>query len=121
MYAIRSYYGPLALFLGLRYSRARRGQGFVSFISAASVLGIALGVMALILGLSAMNGFERELRQRVLAVVPHAEVESAGAPIQAWHEAEAYLALQPGIQAVAPLIRLNGMLEQGNRMSYNFV
>ncbi len=109
-------YRPLALFLGLRYSRARRSQGFVSFISAASVMGIALGVMALILGLSAMNGFERELRQRVLAVVPHAEIESARGPIEAWQEAEAVLAGQPGVQAVAPLVRLNGMLEQGNRM-----
>ena len=54
-------YRPLALFLGLRYSRARRSSGFVSFISASSVIGITLGVMALILGLSAMNGFEREL------------------------------------------------------------
>jgi ABC-type lipoprotein release transport system permease subunit len=60
-------YRPLALFLGLRYGRARRSNGFLSFISAASILGIALGVMALILGLSAMNGFERELRERVLA------------------------------------------------------
>ena len=60
---------PFALFVGLRYSRTRRSSRFVSFISASSIIGIALGVMALILGLSAMNGFERELRQRVLAVL----------------------------------------------------
>ena len=64
---------PLPLFLGLRYSRSRRRNGFIAFISASSLIGIALGVMALILGLSAMNGFERELKDRVLSVVPHGE------------------------------------------------
>lgn len=65
---------PLPLFLGLRYSRSRRRNGFIAFISASSLIGIALGVMALILGLSAMNGFERELKNRVLSVVPHGEL-----------------------------------------------
>lgn len=107
---------PLALFLGLRYSRARQRSGFVSFISASSVLGIALGVMALILGLSAMNGFEQELRSRILAVVPHGELETVQEPITAWREAGTLLAGAEGIQAVAPLIRLEGMLERGNSM-----
>ena len=111
-------YRPLALFLGLRYSRARRSSGFVSFISAASIMGIALGVMALILGLSAMNGFERELRARVLAVVPHAETEivPGQGEIPDWQQAEQEMAKTPGVLAVAPLIRLNGLLERGDKL-----
>lgn len=107
---------PLALFLGLRYSRARARSGFVSFISVASVLGIALGVMALIMGLSAMNGFEQELRSRVLAVIPHGEVEAVAEPIADWHQAQWQLQKGEGVLAVAPLIRVNGMLEKGNQM-----
>ncbi|WP_024871132.1 lipoprotein-releasing ABC transporter permease subunit LolE [Tolumonas lignilytica] len=107
---------PYALFVGLRYSRTRRSSRFVSFISASSIIGIALGVMALILGLSAMNGFERELRQRVLAVIPHAEVEMVAGGLNDWHAAADILKKQPGITAVAPLISLNGMLEAGGKM-----
>ena len=75
---------PLPLFLGLRYSRSRRRNGFIAFISASSLIGIALGVMALILGLSAMNGFERELKNRVLSVVPHGELIGMEAPLPDW-------------------------------------
>ncbi len=109
-------YRPLALFLGLRYGRARRSNGFLSFISAASILGIALGVMALILGLSAMNGFERELRERVLAVVPHGETERVHGEVDNWPVVMKQLAATPGVLAVAPLIRVNGLLESGNHL-----
>lgn len=109
-------YRPLALFLGLRYSRARRSSGFVSFISASSIIGITLGVMALILGLSAMNGFERELRVRVLAVVPHAETEMVRGEISDWRSAEALLLDTPGMVAVSPIVRLNGLLERGDKL-----
>jgi lipoprotein-releasing system permease protein len=109
-------YRPLALFLGLRYSRSRRSSGFVSFISASSIIGITLGVMALILGLSAMNGFERELRVRVLAVVPHAETEMVHGEISDWRSAEQLLLDTPGMVAVAPIVRLNGLLERGDKL-----
>lgn len=109
-------YRPLALFLGLRYSRARRSSGFVSFISASSVIGITLGVMALILGLSAMNGFERELHNRVLSVVPHAETTLVRGEMSDWREARQLLESSDGIIAAAPLIVLNGLLENGARM-----
>ena len=62
---------PLSLLIGLRFSRGRRRGGMVSLISVISTIGIALGVAVLIVGLSAMNGFERELNNRILAVVPH--------------------------------------------------
>ena len=109
-------YRPLALFLGLRYSRSRRSSGFVSFISASSIIGISLGVMALILGLSAMNGFERELRARVLAVVPHAETEMVRGEIADWRKAQQLLLDTPGMVAVSPIVRLNGLLERGDKL-----
>ncbi len=109
-------YRPLALFLGLRYSRSRRSSGFVSFISASSIIGIALGVMALILGLSAMNGFERELRARVLAVVPHAETEMVHGEIADWRKAQQLQLDTPGMVAVSPIVRLNGLLERGDKL-----
>src|SRR3569623_2032505 len=65
---------PLELFIGLRYTRAKRRNHFISFIALTSMLGIALGVMALITVLSVMNGFQKELRDRILGVVAHAGV-----------------------------------------------
>lgn len=71
---------PLSLLIGLRFSRGRRRGGMVSLISVISTIGIALGVAVLIVGLSAMNGFERELNNRILAVVPHGEIEAVNQP-----------------------------------------
>ncbi|SQC42125.1 outer membrane-specific lipoprotein transporter subunit LolE [Klebsiella pneumoniae] len=71
---------PLSLLIALRFSRGRRRGGMVSLISVISTIGIALGVAVLIVGLSAMNGFERELNNRVLAVVPHGEIEPVNQP-----------------------------------------
>ncbi|MGN5140288.1 lipoprotein-releasing ABC transporter permease subunit LolE [Aeromonas sp. 164P] len=107
---------PLPLFLGLRYSRSRRRNGFIAFISASSLIGIALGVMALILGLSAMNGFERELKDRVLSVVPQGELDAVERPLQDWPRLRDYLLVQPGVEAAAPVIRLNGLLEHGSAL-----
>ena len=79
---------PLSLLIGLRFSRGRRrGGGMVSLISVISTIGIALGVAVLIVGLSAMNGFERELNNRILAVVPHGEIEAVNQPWTNWQEA----------------------------------
>ena len=69
----------LSLLIGLRFSRGRRRGGMVSLISVISTVGIALGVAVLIVGLSAMNGFERELNNRILAVVPHGEIAAGSA------------------------------------------
>ncbi|MEH8149237.1 lipoprotein-releasing ABC transporter permease subunit LolE [Aeromonas veronii] len=107
---------PLPLFLGLRYSRSRRRNGFIAFISASSLIGIALGVMALILGLSAMNGFERELKDRVLSVVPQGELDAVERPLPDWPRLRDYLLAQPGVAAAAPVIRLNGLLEHGSAL-----
>ena len=67
---------PLSLFVGLRYSKAKHKNKFVSFISMASIFGIVLGVAVLIIGLSTMNGFEKALRDQLLSVIPHAEFET---------------------------------------------
>ncbi|WP_429187900.1 lipoprotein-releasing ABC transporter permease subunit LolE [Aeromonas veronii] len=107
---------PLPLFLGLRYSRSHRRNGFIAFISASSLIGIALGVMALILGLSAMNGFERELKDRVLSVVPQGELDAVERPLPDWPRLRDYLLAQPGVEAAAPVIRLNGLLEHGSAL-----
>ena len=107
---------PLPLFLGLRYSRSRRRNGFIAFISASSLIGIALGVMALILGFSAMNGFERELTDRVLSVVPQGELDAVERPLPDWPRLRDYLLAQPGVEAAAPVIRLNGLLEHGSAL-----
>jgi hypothetical protein len=64
---------PLPVFIGLRYTGAKRRNHFISFISAMSMAGLVLGVMVLIIVLSVMNGFDRELRQRILGMVPHAK------------------------------------------------
>ncbi|MBI5450772.1 MAG: lipoprotein-releasing ABC transporter permease subunit [Gammaproteobacteria bacterium] len=107
---------PLELFIGLRYTRAKRRNHFISFISLASMAGIALGVMALITVLSVMNGFEQQLRARILGVVSHATVQgSGGAGIRDWQALRQQLEHYPGISGSAPYIQAEGLLSQGQR------
>ncbi|HHU8087605.1 TPA: lipoprotein-releasing ABC transporter permease subunit LolE [Escherichia coli] len=104
---------PLSLLIGLRFSRGRRRGGMVSLISVISTIGIALGVAVLIVGLSAMNGFERELNNRILAVVPHGEIETVDQPWTNWQEALDNVQKVPGIAAAAPYINFTGLVESG--------
>ncbi len=104
---------PLSLLIGLRFSRGRRRGGMVSLISVISTIGIALGVAVLIVGLSAMNGFERELNNRILAVVPHGEIETVDQPWTNWQEALDKVQKVPGIAAAAPYINFTGLVESG--------
>lgn len=105
---------PVALFVGLRYLRASKGSGFVSFVNAASMAGVALGVATLIVVMSVMNGFENELRERLLgltshaAVVPLAPRESGG--IADWQRLADGLRAQEGVQGAAPFVELEAML-----------
>ncbi|MDY1038472.1 lipoprotein-releasing ABC transporter permease subunit LolE [Lelliottia sp. CFBP8978] len=103
----------LSLLIGLRFSRGRRRGGMVSLISVISTVGIALGVAVLIVGLSAMNGFERELNNRILAVVPHGEIEPVNQPWNNWSEALSKVEKVPGIAAAAPYINFTGLVESG--------
>ncbi|HCJ8355533.1 TPA: lipoprotein-releasing ABC transporter permease subunit LolE [Escherichia coli] len=104
---------PLSLLIGLRFSRGRRRGGMVSLISVISTIGIALGVAVLIVGLSAMNGFERELNNRILAVVPHGEIEAVNQRWTNWQEALDNVQKVPGIAAAAPYINFTGLVESG--------
>lgn len=104
---------PLSLLIGLRFSRGRRRGGMVSLISVISTIGIALGVAVLIVGLSAMNGFERELNNRILAVVPHGEIEAVDQAWTNWQEALDNVQKVPGIAAAAPYINFTGLVESG--------
>jgi len=104
---------PLSLLIGLRFSRGRRRSGMVSLISVISTVGIALGVAVLIMGLSAMNGFERELNNRILAVVPHGEIEPVDQPWKGWPEVLTRVEKVPGIEAAAPYINFTGLTESG--------
>ena len=107
---------PLSLLMALRFSRGRRRGGMVSLISAISTMGIALGVAVLIVGLSAMNGFERELQNRILAVVPHGEIEPVNQPFTGWPEVLQRVEKVPGILAAAPYINFTGLMENGAQL-----
>jgi lipoprotein-releasing system permease protein len=104
---------PFSLYVGLRYTGAKRSNHFISFISLVSMLGLMLGVAALILVLSVMNGFDRELKQRILGMVPHATIAAYGESLQSWETVADDIARQPGVQGTAPYIQAQGMLTQG--------
>jgi lipoprotein-releasing system permease protein len=95
---------PTALFIGLRYTRAKRRNHFISFISLMSMLGIALGVVVLITVLSVMNGFDREIKKRVFSMVPAITVGSGATFVLNWEELEKYLKRAPEVTAVAPYV-----------------
>ncbi|WP_025121142.1 MULTISPECIES: lipoprotein-releasing ABC transporter permease subunit LolE [unclassified Serratia (in: enterobacteria)] len=107
---------PLSLLMALRFSRGRKRGGMVSLISVISTIGIALGVAVLIVGLSAMNGFERELQNRILAVVPHGEIEPVKQPFTGWPEILQRVEKVPGILAAAPYINFTGLMENGAQL-----
>ena len=86
---------PFELFVGLRYTRAKRRNHFISFISLVSMLGIALGVAALIVVLSVMNGFQKELRTRILGVAAHAQISGANNTLADWQSVAGAAALHP--------------------------
>jgi len=107
---------PLSLYLGWRYVRSRHGNGFSAFISASSTIGIALGVTVLIVVLSAMNGFERELSQKLLSIVPHVELVSVNDPIKDWPESIKKVQAENAVIAAAPVIKMTGMLQHGLKL-----
>lgn len=100
---------PLPLFIGLRYTRAKRRNHFISFISLISMLGMILGVAVLILVLSVMNGFDRELRERILGMVPHATIHADGG-VADWRSVAARATEDPDVIAAAPFIQGQMML-----------
>lgn len=101
---------PLSVYVGLRYTAAKRSNHFISFISLASMLGLMLGVAALIVVLSVMNGFDRELKQRILGMVPHATISEYGRPMEDWQVVQQQVQQSPDVLAAAPYIQAQGML-----------
>ena len=108
---------PFELFVGLRYTHSKRRTHFISFISMTSMLGIALGVTALITVLSVMNGFEKELRDRILGMASHATVTTYAGRLADWPELSQTLEDEPSIQAMAPYVQGESMLSRGKRVS----
>lgn len=107
---------PLELRIGLRYTRARRRDHFISFISLVSMLGIALGVWALITVLSVMNGFQNDLRDRILSVASHATVTEYSGPLQNWQQVDQKIRSNPEVIASAPYVLGQGMVTRSNRV-----
>ena len=105
----------IPFWIGLRYLAAKRRNHFISFISMSSMIGMTLGVAVLILVLSVMNGFDRELRERILGMVPHAVLYQYGG-IEDWQVLATRIESFPGVAAAAPLTRLQGMVGYGGRV-----
>ncbi|GGC02939.1 hypothetical protein GCM10011352_31440 [Marinobacterium zhoushanense] len=114
-------YKPLSLYVGLRYTAAKRGNHFISFISLVSMLGLMLGVAALIVVLSVMNGFDRELKQRILGMVPHATIGNYGNPLPDWRTLAQEVIDSEGVEGAAPFIQAQGMLTHAGRVQGVFV
>lgn len=106
----------LSFFLGARYIKSRQNNGFASFISASSTIGIALGVTVLIVVLSAMNGFERALAKHLLSVVPHVELIGVNKPITNWPVEAKLINQHPDVIAIAPLIKAQGMMQKKEQL-----
>ncbi|WP_434700978.1 lipoprotein-releasing ABC transporter permease subunit [Pseudomonas sp. D1-36] len=107
---------PLFVFIGTRYTRAKRRNHFVSFISLTSIIGLALGVVVMIVVLSVMNGFDHEMRTRVLGMVPHATLET-GEAISDWPSLAANVKRSPQVLAVAPFTQMQGLLTNDGKVS----
>ncbi|MCZ6802733.1 MAG: lipoprotein-releasing ABC transporter permease subunit [Proteobacteria bacterium] len=103
--------------IGLRYVRARRRNHFISFISMTSMLGLGLGVMALITVLSVMNGFEKELKERILGMASHATITEVGNVLNDWQPIAEEVLQHPGIIGVAPYFHAEGMLVKDKRVN----
>jgi len=109
-------YTPLEAFIGLRYVRAKRRNHFISFISLTSMLGIALGVTTLITVISVMNGFEKELRARILGAIAHATIQPVEGSLMEWREVIERAAQNPEVDGAAPYIE-EGVWLQGQESS----
>jgi len=107
---------PVEFFIGIRYLRAKRRTRFVSFITAVSVLGTGVGVAALIVILSVMNGFEAELRDRLLSMSAHGRVAEQAGPVEDWQSLRLEVIANEDVSAAAPLVEFEGMIQAGGRL-----
>ena len=112
---------PLPLFIGLRYTRAKRRNHFISFISLSSMLGIALGVTALITVLSVMNGFEKELRHRMLGMSAHVVVNTVENHWSDWQQLAEQISKKPHVTGIAPFIQGQAMITYNKNVEGTFL
>ena len=108
---------PYEWLIGTRYLRSAHRSGFVSFVAFMSVAGLALGVAVLIVVMSVLNGFEKEIRSRMLTVTSHATITGLEGEIPRWREAQAEAARVPNVAAVVPFIESRGLLANGERVA----
>jgi lipoprotein-releasing system permease protein len=108
---MRAMFHPIPLYIGLRYTRAKRRNHFISFISLISMLGIMLGIMALIVVLSVMNGFQQEIRERILSMASHATLSDPnGGGMADWREVLEKVRAHPDVVGAAPFVEVQAML-----------
>ena len=107
---------PLSLFIGFRYTRAKRRNHFISFITLSSFIGIAIGVWALITVLSVMNGFQAEIRERILGMASHATISSINGTMTQWQSIDKKIEQQPHVEGSAPYILKEGMLTNASNV-----
>lgn len=112
---------PKEIYIGLRYTRAKRKSHFVSFIAFISIAGVALGVFSLIVVLSVMNGFGNELRNRTLSMTSHATITGFDGTIPDWQQVSEKAMQQEGVVATAPYIRKEVMMTNGRRVSGSLI
>jgi lipoprotein-releasing system permease protein len=101
---------PVPVAIGLRYLRAKRRNGFISFISFASIVGIALGVAILITTMAVMGGFQREIRDRMLQMTAHATVSGYGEPVQDWPRAVKVALVDKRVAGAAPYVEKEALI-----------
>lgn len=112
---------PFEVFIGLRYTRARKRDHFISFIAILSIIGIALGVLVMITVLSVMNGFQTEVRERLLGAASHATINGIEGSLPDWRDVMAQAKQHPRVIGTAPYVRTEGMLTRGALVSASFV
>ncbi|MDB5985081.1 MAG: lipoprotein-releasing transporter permease subunit [Nevskia sp.] len=108
---------PFELLIGLRYTRAKRRNHFISFIATVSIVGMALAVATLITVLSVMNGFEKELRTRILGMASHATISAVNDSLEDWPQVAAQALKNPAVVAVAPYVEGEAMIKVGSALS----
>ncbi|MDF2690620.1 MAG: cell division protein FtsX [Gammaproteobacteria bacterium] len=112
---------PLALYIGMRYTRAHKRNHFISFISLVSVMGIALGVAVLITVLSVMNGFDEQIKNRILSMVPQVTVTQWGGQLQDWQGLKKQLQAMPEIVGMAPEIQGQAMMSNNSMTAFGML
>lgn len=108
---------PLSLFIGFRYTRAKRRNQFISFITLSSFIGIAIGVWALITVLSVMNGFQSEIRDRILGMASHATISGLNGTLENWQSVDKLIERQPHVEGSAPYIVKEAMLTNNSNVN----